>query len=223
MSTRPLLPCVLVAGLFALPALAQTQSPGQNPNQPSSPSQSQNQPSGQTQSPGAMQPSQGAMQPSQGAGRSPGSGGNLAFMTAPDQSLVGGTGLVGQEVQGANNEAIGHVEDVLVDRNGRIVGLVINVGDYIGSPDSMVGVPMEAIRLATGEQPSSTGAVGGPSQGGGPQGDGSQSGSQAMSQSMPGQSGSAPRGIVVVVTKPQLQAAPKYHDNAMASPSDTPQ
>jgi hypothetical protein len=95
---------------------------------------------------------------------------------------------------------------------------VINVGDYIGSPDSMIGVPMAAIQLkAPGDQPSSTGAVGGGS------GSGSQSGQQNMSQNMPGQSGNAPHGILVIVTRPQLQSAPKYHDNAMASPSGSPQ
>lgn len=55
--------------------------------------------------------------------------GERQFITqqAADQWLVSGTDVIG-----ANNERIGVIGDILLDRNGRVVAYVIDVGGFLG-------------------------------------------------------------------------------------------
>ncbi len=42
------------------------------------------------------------------------------------------TNLIGKKVSGAGDENLGEVNDVLMDRNGNVIGAVIGVGGFLG-------------------------------------------------------------------------------------------
>jgi sporulation protein YlmC with PRC-barrel domain len=68
--------------------------------------------------------------------------------------------FVGREVYGPNNEAIGEVGDVLFGPDGRISGLVIEVGGTFGLDERDVAVPIHAFRIDPGAT-ATTGTIGG--------------------------------------------------------------
>ena len=74
---------------------------------------------------------------------------------APDQWL--GSQLIGLEVIGANNEEIGDVNDILVDKSGKVDALVVGVGGFLGIGEKDVALPMtvfEIVRASSGSNKS---------------------------------------------------------------------
>src|SRR5215211_7723359 len=74
--------------------------------------------------PNANQPV-GRTQASQGASQ-----GQVLTQASPDQWRS--SKLVGLTVYGPNNERIGEINEVLVDRNGKVDAVVIGVGGFLG-------------------------------------------------------------------------------------------
>src|SRR5262249_17808286 len=68
----------------------------------------------------------------------------------------------GSEVIGPDNAQVGSVNDMLFDKNGKILGLVVGVGGFLGIGEKNVAIDMSAFQpvpVDTGS--SSTGAGGG--------------------------------------------------------------
>jgi hypothetical protein len=82
------------------------------------------------------------------------------FMTQlqPDHLLA--SKLIGTTVVSANNEAIGDVNDVVVDRDGRALAVVIGVGGFLGIGEKDVAVQMSALEFRAGAQPAQGGSGG---------------------------------------------------------------
>jgi sporulation protein YlmC with PRC-barrel domain len=60
-----------------------------------------------------------------------------------DQILV--SNLMGVDVVGAAGENIGTVDDVVADREGRILGIVVGVGGFLGMGQKDVAIPIDAL------------------------------------------------------------------------------
>jgi sporulation protein YlmC with PRC-barrel domain len=54
--------------------------------------------------------------------------------------------LVGINVYGPNNEKVGDINEVLVDRNGRAEAVVIGVGGFLGLGEKDVALPFDEVR-----------------------------------------------------------------------------
>ena len=65
-----------------------------------------------------------------------------------DQMLV--SNLMGVDVVGAAGENIGSVDDVVADREGQIVGIVVGVGGFLGMGQKDVAIPMDALSFDIG-------------------------------------------------------------------------
>jgi sporulation protein YlmC with PRC-barrel domain len=118
--------------LVATPAFAQTTSAppaGQMTTQP-----------GTTMAPGAA--GQSTQAPMAGANRSA-----MAPLAAPGQNHMLGSDFEGTRVYGANNENIGDISDTLIDRDGRIVAVVVGVGGFLGIGQKDVAIPFEALEI----------------------------------------------------------------------------
>ena len=76
-----------------------------------------------------------------------GAQGTRQFVTqqATDQWLA--TKFKGTDVIGSNNEKIGDVNDILFDRNGRIMAYVIGVGGFLGIGSKDVALAPAAFQL----------------------------------------------------------------------------
>ena len=60
--------------------------------------------------------------------------------------------LIGTTVVSANNESIGDVNDVILDRNGQVMAVVVGVGGFLGIGEKDVAVPFASLDFASREQ-----------------------------------------------------------------------
>lgn len=73
--------------------------------------------------------------------------------------------VVGLSVYNDNNESVGSINDILMDKSGSIKAAVIGVGGFLGVGEHLVAVPFEKIKFAT-EPVAYTGMSGAPNAGG---------------------------------------------------------
>jgi hypothetical protein len=55
--------------------------------------------------------------------------------------------LIGADVRNAQNEKIGDVEDVVFDRNGRVKGVVVGVGGFLGMGEKHVALAWNELQV----------------------------------------------------------------------------
>lgn len=134
--------CLVVTAFAAAPALAQTTSPSAPTDRPAATG------SGSTTSGSpAMQPgATGSSSMSQGTAT------KGQFMAKVEMNQIMASDLIGTRVVSANNESIGDINDVIVDRNGRAVAAVIGVGGFLGIGEKDVAVPFESLEFANAQQ-----------------------------------------------------------------------
>src|SRR5947208_860502 len=57
--------------------------------------------------------------------------------------------LVGLSVYNEKNESVGSINDMLTDKNGKIVAVVIGVGGFLGVGEHLVAIPFEKVKFST--------------------------------------------------------------------------
>lgn len=79
-------------------------------------------------------------------------------MAKPDQMM--GADLRGARVYGANNENVGDIRDILLERDGRVAALIVGVGGFLGIGEKSVALPFDAFEfMAAGSATASSGAA----------------------------------------------------------------
>ena len=114
--------------------------------------------------PGTNTPSTGQVPSSGGAGTSHGAttsgsgtvgtGGSTAA-TVPSSSYLSeqsanhwlASNYMGKTVYGPNNERVGDVNDILIDRTGTATAIVVGVGGFLGMGEKNVAVPFTSIQM----------------------------------------------------------------------------
>jgi PRC-barrel domain len=120
--------CLVASAFITMPVLAQTSTtPGAT-------------------SPGANQPAMGASSGAGAGGAGAAASGGAAgrFITQQQPNQWRGSRLIGINVYGANNERIGDINEVLVDRSGNADAVVIGVGGFLGIGEKNVALPFNA-------------------------------------------------------------------------------
>ncbi|MFG1462386.1 PRC-barrel domain-containing protein [Xanthobacter sp. DSM 24535] len=135
MNTK-MLTVTALAALLAGPAFAQTATPPAT-----APSAAPMTPPNPSTSTGTM-PST-----SSSSTMSSGSANSAAFIETQKQEQWLASTLIGTKVRGSGDESLGEVNDVLLDRNGAVVGAVIGVGGFLGVGEKDVAVPFNALEL----------------------------------------------------------------------------
>jgi sporulation protein YlmC with PRC-barrel domain len=74
--------------------------------------------------------------------------------------------LVGLSVYNDKNESVGSINDMLTDKEGKIVAVVIGVGGFLGVGEHLVAVPFDKVKFSD-EPVAYTGASNAPSKPGG--------------------------------------------------------
>jgi len=195
MSKQSVALVILSAGLFALPAAAQTGSGAGN----QSPATNQGGSSGQL-SPSASQPSSSQAQSGQ-------------FIQQSSMGQWRASKLVGVDVYGPNNEKIGDIKEVLIDQSGNAQAVVIGVGGFLGMGEKNVALPFKSVQWSNeprrsasgGSTSNTTGTAGG-------SGSTSSSGSAGTAS---GASNSAnrdyPDHAMLNMSRDDLKNAPDFH------------
>jgi sporulation protein YlmC with PRC-barrel domain len=147
--------------------------------------------------------------------------GNMAPAAASDSSFKGDwrtSKVVGLSVYNDQNESIGSINDLLMDKGGNMKAAVISVGGFLGVGAHLVAVPYDKIKFVNEPVPSATASAGstGSSSGSSTTTTGAASGTAS---SAPASSSSAPAAkanpwypdhAVYNATKDQLKAMPEF-------------
>jgi len=128
-------------------------------------------------------------QPSTGANASAAS----SFVTRLEPGQMLASKIMDEDVVGADNKDIGDIEDLVLDRSGRVVAVVVEVDEGLG--DRTVALPLSAVQMNAADA-ATTGSV---------QGSGQTAGSSARN--------SDDLRIVVSTPVDQLKAAPEFDDD----------
>jgi len=157
---------IVVVALTAMPGLAQDSTPAQPPSASSESatppgSDDPSKGAGAVAAPATSAPDakNGSFTPSVGAPATVGAVEavapdlNFLFMTRREPHVWRTSELIGKDVYGANNERLGEVSDVLVDRNSQVVGVIIGVGGFLGIGDREIALPMRALAFKTSTNP----------------------------------------------------------------------
>lgn len=83
---------------------------------------------------------------SQGA-REPASGAVTAVVVAVPAEFrsLRAQELIGKDIYGARNEEIGEIEDIVINRNGRVMAALVDVGGFLGIGGRRVAIPMSEL------------------------------------------------------------------------------
>src|SRR3954449_3261234 len=80
------------------------------------------------------------------SGASSASAGSGKFMTEEKPNQWRASKLVGINVYGPNNEKVGDINEVLVDRTGKAEAVVIGVGGFLGIGEKDVALPFDQVQ-----------------------------------------------------------------------------
>jgi len=213
--------CLVVTAFAAAPAFAQT-SPSAPTDRPTATGSG-----AATSGSPAMQPGAAAA-PSMGSSTTGSSAAGSAamnqsgstqgqFMTQMQQGHMMASDLIGTRVVSANNESIGDINDVIVDRNGQVMAAVVGVGGFLGIGEKDVAVPFKSLEFANAQQAN---AMDGNNGGGANVSTtGSTATGNTAGQGSAGNSASAtassnqPDRVILRMTKAELQAAPAFRQD----------
>lgn len=72
-----------------------------------------------------------------------------AFVTQQPADQWLASGLIGQDVVNASGESIGEIDDLLLDKSGRVASAVIGVGGFLGIGEKRVAMPFVSLTFTT--------------------------------------------------------------------------
>jgi sporulation protein YlmC with PRC-barrel domain len=162
------------------------------------------------------------------------------FMTQMQGEQMMASNLMGTTVVSSNNESIGDVNDVILDRNGQVLAVVIGVGGFLGIGEKDVAVPFNSLEFASREQANAmannaggnAAATGnavnttGSTTGGATNrstattGNTGGNGTSAAPDSA-ANNGNAPDRVMLRMTKAELQAAPSFRSSGNSNSGST--
>nr|WP_299240620.1 PRC-barrel domain-containing protein [uncultured Halomonas sp.] len=74
-----------------------------------------------------------------------------AFMEEQQGDQVRSDQLVGSAVTNASDEEIGNIDDLLLNKEGQVVGIIVGVGGFLGIGEKHVALSWDAVEITRGE------------------------------------------------------------------------
>lgn len=211
--------CLMATGLIAAPALAQT-----SPTAPATNTAPVTTPAGPAGSTMGANPNA-----TTGASTGNATMAGGSFMTQREPGMYSASELIGKDVMGANNEDIGEIGDVLIDRSGQVRAVVVDVGGFLGIGETHVAIPMQQVQMRPNQRNAATTGTAGTTAAGnttgstgtttttgatGTAGQNTAAGTTQNQSAASGNRGADDMVIVVMTTKDQLKNAPKFEEGA---------
>ncbi|TCL62036.1 PRC-barrel domain-containing protein [Rhizobium sp. BK251] len=91
-----------------------------------------------------------AAAPSTDTAQAPAASGS--YLTEQSADQISANTYIGQSVYNANNESIGDINDLIMQKEGGLVAAVVGVGGFLGIGEKNVAVPMDKITVAQNTQ-----------------------------------------------------------------------
>ena len=130
-----------------------------------------------------------------------------AFIAGRGPGVLRAADFIGKAVYGLSGQTIGEVEDVLFEEDGRMSGLVIEIGGFLGIGDREVALPLHAFRIDPATTATS-GTIGGPPAS-------TIAGAQTRSENRIS-AVVVPERIFLLLPEDQLKTAPRFEDGGLA-------
>jgi hypothetical protein len=126
-----------------------------------------------------------------------------AQQNASELGLWQGSKLIGVNVYNGQNEKIGDIKDVLIDKNGRVGEIVIGVGGFLGMGEHDVAVEFSELKWSNDPVRTATSSSANTQT----------TGTATSNTSMTDQKKNYPDHAVLSATKDQLKAMPQFNYN----------
>jgi hypothetical protein len=139
MSRHAIGPMILAASILAVPVLAATQSNEAPNNSPAAASSAPN------SNMGAGMTTTRSNQSNSMAGTSANESTTPRYVTADGQMRLGK--IVGASVYNDQNQSVGSIDDVLMNRDNKANTAVISVGGFLGMGSKLVSVPFDQLKV----------------------------------------------------------------------------
>jgi sporulation protein YlmC with PRC-barrel domain len=81
------------------------------------------------------------------------------FLQQEGEDLWRGSKFMGVNIYGPNNQKVGDINEVLVDRNGKITHVVVGVGGFLGIGEKNVAIPFDKVNFSQTPMPTQTAGV----------------------------------------------------------------
>ncbi len=130
---------------------------------------------------------------------------DVSAMAAPGSNHIMASQLRGTRIYGAKDENIGDVNDIVLDRSGRVAAIVVGVGGFLGIGEKNVAIPFNALEFVADQRREGT------------TGDGGQDRPAAQGAMRPD------RIVLRGMTRADLDAAPDFRADRAADDSTTGQ
>ncbi|MDQ4136416.1 MAG: PRC-barrel domain-containing protein [Pseudomonadota bacterium] len=85
-------------------------------------------------------------------GGSTGSAAAGQLMTQMQPDMIRGSRLMGTDIYGSDNQKIGDVDDVILDRQGKIQAVVVGVGGFLGIGEKNVAIPFNRVQWMSSQE-----------------------------------------------------------------------
>jgi sporulation protein YlmC with PRC-barrel domain len=133
--------------------------------------------------------------------------GTSQFITQQTSGVLRVSDLIGKDIVGPNGEDVGEIEDIVLDRDGRVAAFVIETDGTMGFGDHTIAVPAQSVQVDPVDTTVSTGTI----RGSGlpastPQGEQMRSDLTISSVLMPDR-------IMMSIPADQLKAAPEFEED----------
>jgi PRC-barrel domain len=79
---------------------------------------------------------------------------DIAFLEVQDEAqFLANDEVIGKEVVNPMDEEVGEIADLVMDRDQKLVGVVLSVGGFLGLGEKWVAVPVDTVQFPTDDQP----------------------------------------------------------------------
>jgi hypothetical protein len=93
-------------------------------------------------------PAAAPMESTAPAAPAPSTSAAIEYVPAQTEGQWLASNFIGETVRGPNDENIGEINDVLVDKEGRVSAAVIGVGGFLGIGEKSVAVPFASLQMS---------------------------------------------------------------------------
>lgn len=73
---------------------------------------------------------------------------NKGYMESPPANGMAASDLIGSDLNTSGDESVGEIGDLIIDQDGRVAAILVNVGGYLGMGEKHVAIEWNAVKMS---------------------------------------------------------------------------
>ncbi len=73
---------------------------------------------------------------------------NKGLMDSAPANGMAASDLMGTDLKNSDDESVGEIGDLIIDQDGKVVAVVVNVGEYLGMGEKNVTIDWNAVKMS---------------------------------------------------------------------------